>query len=274
MIEFKNVTKKYGNGITTLDDINFAIEKGSLVYLIGPTGSGKTTIFRMIIKDVSPTGGSIVLGEWDLDKLPKSKTSHLRRKVGVIFQDLKLLLDRTIKENVMLPLLFSGTNESEAAAKAEEILAEVGLAGKEDNFPIQLSGGEKQRVAIARALVFDPEIILADEPTGNLDMQTSFQIVDLLRAINRKGTTIFMATHNDKIIEKSDDRVIVLEKGKIIEDRRSKHKKVEEVKKDEEKKEVEKDDNEKKSENKEEDDNKRDKIKLATLAHAKGGSKR
>lgn len=284
MIEFKNVTKKYGNGTITLDNVNFAIEGGSLVYLIGPTGSGKTTIFRMIIRDVSPSEGEITLGEWNLSDLPKSKTSQLRRKVGVIFQDLKLLLDRTIRENVMLPLLFSGVSESEAKARAEEILAEVGLAGKEEQFPVQLSGGEKQRVAIARALVFDPEIILADEPTGNLDMATSFQIVDLLRSINKKGTTIFMATHNDKIIEKSDDRVIVLEKGKIIEDRKSKNKKVEEIKKPEsyegetrhnDEKEAKE---EKKSEEKEykddEKDTGREKIKLATLAHSKGGNKR
>ncbi len=280
MIQFRNVTKKYGNGVTTLDDVNFEIESGSLVYLIGPTGSGKTTIFRMIIKDVTPSDGSISLGEWDLNKLPKSKITDLRRKVGVIFQDLKLLLDRTIQENVMLPLLFSGVGEAEAKARANEILAEVGLEGKEEHFPVQLSGGEKQRVAIARALIFDPEILLADEPTGNLDMQTSFQIVDLLRAINKKGTTIFMATHNDKIIEKSDDRVIVLEKGKIIEDRKSKTKKSEvkpaedkegQVEKKVEEKEKEK---ESKEESKEEEKENREKIKLATLAHSKGGNKR
>jgi len=284
MIEFKNVTKKYGNGTITLDNVNFVIEGGSLVYLIGPTGSGKTTIFRMIIRDITPSEGEITLGEWNLNDLPKSKTSHLRRKVGVIFQDLKLLLDRTIRENVMLPLLFSGISESEAKTRAEEILAEVGLSGKEDQFPVQLSGGEKQRVAIARALVFDPEIILADEPTGNLDMATSFQIVDLLRNINKKGTTIFMATHNDKIIEKSDDRVIVLEKGKIIEDRKSKSKHTDEVKESEpeseshpeEEKETkdEKKTEEKEHKDKEEKDSGREKIKLATLAHSKGGNKR
>ena len=222
MIVFENVTKKYGESIPVLEKINFLIDKGAFVYLVGPTGSGKTTIFRMIIRDVTPTEGSIMIGEWDLAALAKSKLPHLRRKVGVVFQDLKLLMDRTVAENVMLPLLMSGINEKEAREKAEEILISVGLEGNSDKFPLQLSGGERQRVAIARALVFDPDVILADEPTGNLDNATSFQILDLLKSINKRGTTVFMATHNDRIIEKFDDRVIVLEKGKIVEDKKKK----------------------------------------------------
>ena len=221
MINFKDVSKKYGD-TPVLEKLNFLIDKGSFVYLVGPTGSGKTTIFRLIIRDLFPSEGVITLGEWDLGKLPKGKIPHLRRKVGVVFQDLKLLFDRTVGENVMLPLLFSGAKENDAKKKAEEILAEVGLSGKVEKFPLQLSGGERQRVAIARALVFDPEIILADEPTGNLDTQTSFQIVDLLESINKKGTTIFMATHNERIIEKGSQRVIILERGKIIEDKNKK----------------------------------------------------
>ena len=218
MIEFKDVTKRYAEE-PVLDKISFLIDKGSFVYLVGPTGSGKTTVFRLIIRDIMPTEGAITLGDWDLLSLPRSRVPHLRRRVGVVFQDLRLLIDRTVAENVMLPLEFSGMNEQEARKKAETVLSEVGLADKFDKFPLQLSGGERQRVAIARALVFEPEIILADEPTGNLDLETSFQILDLLQTINKKGTTVFMATHNSKLIAEST-RVIILESGKIIEDKK------------------------------------------------------
>lgn len=221
MIVFQNVTKTYGDDVSALDQVSFSIDKGNFVFLVGSTGSGKTTIFRLLIRDLLPTQGNIVLGEWDLIKLPKGKITDLRRRVGYIFQDLKLLMDRTVIENVMLPLNFSGVNNDEARKRATEALMDVGLSDKQDKFPLQLSGGERQRVAVARALVFNPEVILADEPTGNLDLQTSFQILDLLESINKKGTTIFMATHNDKIIEKTKNRVIFLEKGKIIQDKKT-----------------------------------------------------
>lgn len=221
MITFEQVTKKFGNDVTALDSISFSIKKGEFVFLVGPTGSGKTTIFRLIIKDLMPSSGTIIVGDWDIGKLPKSKVQNLRRKAGVIFQDLRLLIDRTVSENVTLPLEFSGVSEKEAGARSQEILSEVGLTDKKDKFPLQLSGGERQRVAIARALVFDPEVILADEPTGNLDIQTSFQIVDLLESINKRGTTVFMATHNEKIVEKVPlARIIIIEQGKIKEDRK------------------------------------------------------
>jgi len=281
MIVFANVTKQYGSGEPVLDNINFNIERGSFVYLVGPTGSGKTTIFRLIIRDLLPSEGEISIGEWNLITLPKSNLTTLRRKVGVVFQDLKLLMDRTVIENVTLPLELSGVGESEAKSRAEEVLISVGLEGKINKFPLQLSGGERQRVAIARALVFDPEIILADEPTGNLDNKTSFQILDLLKSINKKGTTIFMATHNDKIIEKSDDRIIVISHGKIVDDKKAKKtehhalhekEKTEEVK--EEKKVELKEEKVEHSEKKDEkEEDKREKIKLATLAAAKGGKK-
>lgn len=218
MIFFNDVSKKFGNEYEALESISFTIHQGEFAYLIGPTGSGKTTIFRLIIRDLFPSQGGIMLGEWDILKLPKKKIPTLRRKVGVIFQDLKLLFDRTVAENVMLPLLFSGVNEEEAKKRAEESLIEVDLADSFNKFPLQLSGGERQRVAIARALVFNPEILLADEPTGNLDIKTSQQIVNLLKSINKKGTTIFMATHNEGFIE-SGDRVIELKNGKIAQDK-------------------------------------------------------
>lgn len=251
MIVFTDVTKKY-NDSTALDAVSFTIPQGEMAYLMGPTGSGKTTIFRLIIHDLLPSSGNIMLGEWDIVKLPKKQIPTLRRKVGVIFQDLKLLMDRTVAENVMLPLFFSGVSEVDARKQAEEALLEVDLADSIDKFPIQLSGGERQRVAIARALVFKPEILLADEPTGNLDSKTSDQIVNLLKSINKKGTTIFMATHNEKLIH-PDDRVIILENGKLKEDKHSKKKHHKE-----EKEEEKESSSNKTSENKEEKEEEKD----------------
>lgn len=230
MIGFQNVSKQFGDNTLVLDDVSFVIGKGDFVFLVGPTGAGKTTIFRLIIRDVLPSKGSIKLGEWDIAKLSRGKTTTLRKRVGVVFQDLKLLMDRTVVENVMLPLEVSGVKEKLAKSKAVEILLSVGLVEQQDKFPLQLSGGERQRVAIARALVFDPDLILADEPTGNLDLATSFQIIDLLESINKKGTTIFMATHNEKVIEKTERRVIMLQKGKIVEDRTKKEERQKEKK--------------------------------------------
>ncbi|MDO8269714.1 MAG: ATP-binding cassette domain-containing protein [Candidatus Levybacteria bacterium] len=224
MIHFKNVSKQYYSDLA-LDNVTFSIEKGDFVFLIGPTGSGKTTIFRLIIRDLLPSEGVIEIGDINVNKLPGKKIRQLRRNVGVVFQDLKLLTDRTVGENVMLPLQFSGVSEKDAKIRAEEVLTSVGLESAFSKFPLQLSGGERQRVAIARALVFDPEVILADEPTGNLDFETSRQILDLLESINKQGTTIFMATHNDRIIDSTKKRVIVLEKGKLKDDRRSREEK-------------------------------------------------
>ena len=220
MIRFQNVSKIYYN-TKALDNLSFHIEQGKLVLLSGPTGSGKTTIFRLIIRDLEPTEGEIQIGEIDVHKLHKSKIRHLRRKVGVVFQDLKLLFDRTVAENVMLPLELSGVSEKEARKRAKEVLIDVGLEDKLNLFPLQLSGGERQRVAIARALVFDPEVILADEPTGNLDLKTTMQIFELLEKINKKGTTIFMATHNDHIIDKTGYRVMHIEGGVLKNDKKS-----------------------------------------------------
>lgn len=219
MIEFHDVSKKFGDNTLVLDHVNVLIEKGSFVFLVGPTGSGKTTIFRLIIRDLLPSEGAITVGDWDVAKLPKRKIPALRRRVGMVFQDLKLLMDRTVLENVMLPLELSGTAYKQAKTRAEEILIDVGLSDKHNKFPRELSGGERQRVAIARALVFDPEVILADEPTGNLDLQTSFQILDLLESINKKSTTVVMATHNEHIIGKKKRRMLVIDRGKVVEGR-------------------------------------------------------
>lgn len=218
MIKLDKVSKKFGTGVFALSDINLSVDKKEFVFLVGPTGSGKTTIFRLLTRELLPTEGVIIVNDWNIAKLPKQKIPHLRKKVGVVFQDLKLLLDRTIFENISLPLEIAGKKEEEIKNKVEEVLSQVGLIEHKDKFPIQLSGGEMQRAAIARALVLSPEILLADEPTGNLDMATSWEIVKLLSNINEKGTTIIMATHNTDIINKLSKRVIKLEKGHLIRD--------------------------------------------------------
>ncbi len=218
MIIVSNVSKVFGTGVSGLTDINLHVEKGEFVFLVGHTGSGKTTLLRLLIRETLPTKGSIKVGNLDIVKLPSRKIPHLRKKIGIVFQDLKLLMDRTILENVLLPMEMSGVNRSSAKRKAEELLAQVGILSHRDKFPIQLSGGELQRAAIARALTLSPDLLLADEPTGNLDTATAFEIVDLLNKINATGMTIVMATHNMDIVKRLAKRVVALEKGKIIAD--------------------------------------------------------
>ena len=218
MIKIEKLSKTYGLGTVSLSDISLSVEKGEFVFLVGPTGSGKTTLFRILIRELLPTEGSVFIGDWDLVKLPNKKIPHLRKKVGVVFQNLKLLFDRTIFENVILPLEVACVSGIEATKKVEEALSQVGILHHKDKFPIQLSGGELQRAAIARALVLGPDILLADEPTGNLDPATSKEIVKLLADINNLGTTIIMATHNMEVVNSMNKRVIALEKGKLVRD--------------------------------------------------------
>jgi len=218
MIKLVGVTKAYGTGVSALEEISFEVERGEFVFVVGPTGSGKTTLFRLITRDLLPTTGEIHIGEWDITKLPSNKIPSLRKKVGVIFQDLKLLADRTIFENVILPLQVAGVEKEEAKKKAEDVITLVNIEEHAQKFPIQLSGGELQRTAIARSLIVGPEILLADEPTGNLDPKTGMGIVKLLQEINKNGTTIIMATHNVEIVDALGKRVIALEKGKLMRD--------------------------------------------------------
>lgn len=218
MIKLDKVSKVFGTGTTALSDITLSIEKGEFVFLVGSTGSGKTTLFRLLIKDALPSKGIIIIGEWDILKLPHQKLPDLRKKVGVVFQDLKLLFDRTIFENVVLPLQLMGIKPVDAKKKVEEVLEKVGISVHRDKFPVQLSGGELQRTAIARALILSPEILLADEPTGNLDPSTSNEIMKLLLDINKQGTTVVMATHNAEVVNKLGKRVIALDKGRLTKD--------------------------------------------------------
>lgn len=222
MIRLSKVSKQFPTGVFALSEINFEIEKGEFVFLVGPSGSGKTTVFRLLTREYLPTSGEIIVDNWDVTKLPRNKVPHLRKKIGVVFQDLKLLMDRTIFENILLPLEVSGIKTQDSKKIVEDIMGKVGILDHRDKFPIQLSGGELQRAVIARALTLSPDILLADEPTGNLDSATAHEIIKLLSEINKKGTTIIMATHNEDIVKALSKRVISLDKGQVVKDNNKK----------------------------------------------------
>lgn len=221
MIKLENVSKVFGLGNAGLIDLTIAIEPGEFVFLVGHTGSGKTTLLRLLLRQLLPTKGKISVADIDLIRLPKRKVPNYRKKIGVIFQDLKLLSDRTIFENVMLPLEITGVKKLDAHKRVEELLIQVDMITHREKFPVQLSGGELQRIAIARALTLSPAILLADEPTGNLDTKTAFEIVELLHQINAAGTTILMATHNLDILKKyPKNRILALDSGKLLMDQK------------------------------------------------------
>jgi len=219
MIKFENVSKKFGE-VAALDKVNFELKPGEFVFIIGPSGAGKTTLVKLILKDYLPTAGTIKIGGINLEEIPKRKISDYRRKIGVVFQDFKLLPDRTALENVALALRIFGEKETEIIPKVTEVLGLVGLGERADFFPAQLSAGELQRTCLARAIIGSPEIVLADEPTGNLDLGTARQIVKLLKKINEMGKTIIMTTHNFEIVNQMKERVIELDKGKLISDQK------------------------------------------------------
>lgn len=227
MIRLENVSKKFRTGVVALSDVGFEVAKGEFVFLVGPSGSGKTTIFRLLTREYLPTTGVIVVDNWDVTKLPKGKIPILRKKIGVVFQDLKLMNDRTIFENIVLPLEVTKVKSIDAQKRVEEIMQRVGIQTHKDKFPIQLSGGELQRTAIARALILNPDILLADEPTGNLDQKTAYEIVKLLSEIHQKGTTVIMATHNEDIMKHLPKRIIALDKGRIVRDDKPKERAIE-----------------------------------------------
>ena len=218
MIELRNVTKAYDHDVIALSNINIKIDKGEFVFLTGPSGSGKSTFLKLLIKEEVPTEGTVIVNGRDLKTVKEREVPFIRRKIGCVFQDFRLLYDKTVYENIVLALRVAGASEREIKSAVQNTLKQVGLTGKENSYPNQLSGGEQQRVGLARALVTRPPIIMADEPTGNLDDETSKEIMKILYDINDNGTTILMVTHNHEIIEKSGKRVIKLDKGMIISD--------------------------------------------------------
>jgi cell division transport system ATP-binding protein len=219
VIRFESVTKSYAkNDRPALDNVSIAIEKGEFVFLVGLSGSGKSTFLRLVLREERPTAGTIHVAGKDLGNLSNWKVPELRRQVGTVFQDFRLLPNKTVAENVAFTLHVLGFSKKEIAREVPEVLELVGLEDKFDRKPGELSGGEQQRVAIARAYVSNPAILIADEPTGNLDPATSVGIMKLLDRINREGTTVVMATHDSGIVDQMRKRVIELDKGQVIRD--------------------------------------------------------
>lgn len=218
MIEMKNVTKIYDNGITAVQDMNVRIDQGEFVYIVGPSGAGKSTFMRLMYREVLPTEGTVVVVDKDIVKMKRKDIPSLRRQVGVVFQDFKLLPTLTVFENVAYAMEVLEKSPKQIEARVKEVLKLVGLEQKNKMLPNELSGGEQQRVAIARAIANMPRVLIADEPTGNLDPETSKEIMDILEQINDQGTTIIMATHNAEIVNDRLHRVLVIEDGRITRD--------------------------------------------------------
>jgi cell division transport system ATP-binding protein len=218
MIDFKNVTKVYNNNVLALSNLNVHIDQGEFVFLVGPSGAGKSTFIKMLLKEVDPTAGSVIVAGSDITKLARREVPYYRRKVGVVFQDFRLIQNLNVFENVAFALRVIGASEKDIQKKVPAVLSMVGLSKKREALPTELSGGEQQRVSIARAIVNSPSLLIADEPTGNLDPETSLEIMDILSDISRAGTTIVMATHARDIVDSMKKRVIAIEKGVIARD--------------------------------------------------------
>ena len=218
VIDFANLSKRYPSGDVGLQDASFAVRRGEFVFIVGASGSGKSTTMRLLIKEIEPTAGRILVAGRDLSKIPRRKVPYYRRNLGVVFQDYKLLPNRTVYENVAYALQVTGGTRREIREKVPDILRLTGLSTKLHNRPDQLSGGEQQRVSVARAFVNHPPLLLADEPTGNLDPETSIGIMQLIYRINRTGTTVLVATHDREMVDKMRRRVIELEEGRIVRD--------------------------------------------------------
>jgi cell division transport system ATP-binding protein len=218
VVEFRGVSKHYGVGAVGLDNATFSVQRGEFVFLVGSTGSGKSTLMKLLIKEVEPSAGTIRVAGRDLGDMERKKVPFYRRNLGIVFQDFKLLPNRTVHDNVAYALQVTGSSRKEIRAKVPDILRLTGLATKLHNFPDELSGGEQQRVSVARAFVNHPPLLLADEPTGNLDPETSIGIMQLLYRINRTGTTVIVATHDSQMVDRMRRRVIELSRGRIIRD--------------------------------------------------------
>lgn len=218
MISLINVSKKYENGVVALNHIDLRIEQGEFVYLIGPSGSGKSTLMKLLYHEVLPSSGKVQVGKFRWNQLPQKQIPFLRRSLGIIFQDYKLLPRLTVFENVAYAMEVTGKSRKEINKRVAEVLAMVDLRAHRDQYPDQLSGGEQQRVSIARALVNHPRILLADEPTGNLDPENAIEILHILERIHANGTTVLMGTHNDQLVNQFRHRVIKLDHGELVSD--------------------------------------------------------
>lgn len=218
LIELRDVTKKYHRSTTALRGINLSVNQGEFVYIVGPSGAGKSSFIKLLYREEKLTSGALKVGKFDLNKMKKREVPILRRSIGVVFQDYKLLPQRTVYENVAFAMQVIGERPKHIKKRVPEVLELVGLKHKMRSFPDQLSGGEQQRVAIARAIVNNPKLLIADEPTGNLDPEISFEIMQLLERINFQGTTVLMATHNSQIVNTFRHRVIAIENGHVVRD--------------------------------------------------------
>lgn len=224
MIEFKEVSKHYPNSTVALDKVTFSVSPGEFVFIVGPSGAGKTTLVKLLTREELPTEGEIRFGERELTSLRPREVIQHRRDLGVVYQDYKLLPKRTAFENVALALEVLGRSDHEIGEIVPHVLSLVGLEERAEHFPHQLSGGEQQRLAIARALVHEPRVLIADEPTGNIDPETAWAIVKLLEKINKIGTTVLVATHAPHIVDKLNERVVELKRGQVIRDQKGKRK--------------------------------------------------
>ena len=218
MIQMREVSKTYDTGVVALDHVNVDIKKGEFVFVVGPSGAGKSTFIKMLFREELPTKGKLLVNGHDVVEMERSEVPYLRRELGVIFQDYRLLPDKTVFENVAFAMQVIEAPRRTMQRSVNSVLDVVGLRDKYRSFPSQLSGGEQQRVAIARAIVNNPSIVIADEPTGNLDPETSWDIMDIFRRINKAGTTIVMATHDRNIVDTMKKRVIAIEDGRIVRD--------------------------------------------------------
>ncbi len=218
LVQLRDTTVVYPGGHVGLERVSISIDRGEFVFLVGPTGCGKSTFIKLLLRDLAPASGTVAIAGKDINDMPRSNVPQLRRRIGTVFQDFKLLPNRTVYDNVAYALQVTGSSRSEIKRQVPEILRMVGLGAKIHNYPDELSGGEQQRVSIARAFVNHPPLLLADEPTGNLDPETSIGIMQLIYRINRTGTTVIVATHDHSMVDKMRRRVIELQEGRIIRD--------------------------------------------------------
>ena len=219
MIEFKDVSKVYANGTVALENINLTIEDGEFVFIVGASGAGKTTLMKLLLREEKPTSGSLIVGDYDLVRIPNRKVPYYRRQLGMVFLDFRLFEKKTVFENVAFAMRVIGERSNVIKSRVPTILSIVGLSDKYKSFPTELSGGEQQRVSLARALANNPSIIIADEPTANIDPRMKLEIMNLLMKINRRGKTVIVVTHEKNIVDFFKQRVVTLRGGHLVEDK-------------------------------------------------------